>query len=271
MVDYWNGPEASHWLDRETGFDAMLAPFVEPILDAAAIGPGDHVVDVGCGNGALTRAAATRAARATGVDISGPMIARARERAAAQGIDNVEFVEADAQTHSFAHDADAIVSRFGVMFFDDPVAAFANLRRTLRPGGRCTFVCWQGAFANEWVAVAGAALIPIVGPPDLPPPEAPGPFAFADPHRVTGILADAGFESVDLDELRIPILLGGGLHVDDAVAFMVEGGMGKRFLAGAEAAVTAEAVAAARDALAPFDSADGVRMGSAAWLVRAAG
>lgn len=268
QVDYWNGPEGQHWADHEARFDAMLAPFVDPVLDRAGIAPGVRVLDVGCGNGALSRAAASRGASVTGVDISAPMLDRARAHAAAEGV-AVEFVEADAQVATFEGRFDAVISRFGVMFFADPVAAFANLAGALEPGGRLAFVCWQGQPLNEWVAVPALAMLPIVGPPEMPPPDAPGPFAFADADRLVGILAAAGYADVACDPVGPPLLMGGGLGVDEAVAFLAEGGMGKRFLAGADAATAERALAAVREALAPFDTPDGVRAGSAAWLVSA--
>jgi len=274
QFDYWNGPEGQHWVDRDTLFDAMLAPFVEPVLDVAAIAGADRVLDVGCGNGATSCAAARRAAngRVVGVDISEPMLARARERAVEEGVGNVEFVHADAQDHDFGAESgmfDVMISRFGVMFFADPIAAFANLARALRPGGRVAFACWQSLFANQWVAVPGAALLPIVGPPDPPPPDAPGPFAFADRDRVQSILDAAGFTQIELDNLHVPVLVGGGLPLDDAVAFLGEGGMGKRLLGDVDAPTRDRALAAVRDALEPFTTADGVRLDSAAWLVQA--
>jgi SAM-dependent methyltransferase len=274
QFDYWNGPEGQHWVDRDTLFDVMLAPFVEPVLDVAAIAGADRVLDVGCGNGATSRAAARRAAkgRVVGVDISEPMLARARERAVEEGVGNVEFVHADAQDHDFGAESgmfDVMISRFGVMFFADPIAAFANLARALRPGGRVAFACWQSLFANQWVAVPGAALLPIVGPPDPPPPDAPGPFAFADRDRVQSILDAAGFTQIELDDLHVPVLVGGGLPLDDAVAFLGEGGMGKRLLGDVDAPTRDRALAAVRDALEPFTTADGVRLDSAAWLVQA--
>jgi SAM-dependent methyltransferase len=271
QFDYWNGPEGQHWADREATFDAMLGVFVEPLLEAAAITTTDHVVDVGCGNGATSLAAARRATsgRVVGVDISGPMLERSRARAAADGVANVEFVHADAQDHAFTEDFDVMISRFGVMFFADPVAAFTNLRSALRPDGRVAFMCWQGLFANEWVAVPAGAIFPITGPPEPPPPDAPGPFSFADPDRVSGILTGAGFTKIEINDVHLPVLLGGGLPLGDAVAFLAEGGMGKRFLGDADAATRERALTAVRDALAPFSGDDGVRLDSAVWMVRA--
>jgi SAM-dependent methyltransferase len=274
QFEYWNGPEGQHWADREERFDGMLSAFVEPLLDAAAISGSDHVLDVGCGNGATSLAAARRASsgRVVGVDISGPMLTRARARAAADGITNVDFVHADAQDHPFGDAAatfDVLISRFGIMFFADPVAAFTNLAIALRPGGRVAFACWQPLFENQWIAVPAAAIIPIAGPPDVPPPDAPGPFAFGDRDRVAGILADAGFTNIELDDVHLPVLLGGGLPLDDAVAFLAEGGMGKRFLGEADGPTVDRALAAVRAALDPYASADGVRLDSAIWMVRA--
>lgn len=268
QVEYWNGPEGRHWVSREERFDALLVPFVEPVLDAARVAAGDRVLDVGCGNGALSRAAAARGADVTGVDISGPMLDRARARAAGEGL-VVEFVQADAQVRGFDRGYDVVVSRFGVMFFADPVAAFVNLARALVPGGRLAFVCWQAMAANEWVTVPALAMLPIVGPPDVPPADAPGPFAFADPDRVTGILTTAGFADVACTAVGPELALGGRLGLDETVEFLAEGGMGKRFLGDADVATTARALDAARTALAPFATPDGVRLGSAAWLVTA--
>jgi SAM-dependent methyltransferase len=268
QVAYWNGPEGQHWADREARFDAMLAPFLAPVLDAAGVAEGTRVLDVGCGNGALSRAAAARGGTVTGVDISAPMLERARARAAAEGLD-VDFLEADAQVHRFAGGVDRVVSRFGVMFFADPVAAFANLATALAPGGRVAFVCWQGQPVNEWVAVPALAMLPIVGPPDMPPADAPGPFAFADADRVTGILSAAGLTDVDCESITPSVLLGGGLGLDDTVGWLAEGGMGKRFLAGADGPTTERALDAVREALAPYVTPAGVEMATAGWLVTA--
>ena len=268
QVQYWNGPEGEHWVERESRFDAMLAPFVDPVLDAVAITDGTRVLDVGCGNGALSRAAAARGGVVTGVDISAPMLARARERAAAEGL-SVDFVHADAQVHAFAPEFDVVVSRFGVMFFADPEAAFANLAGALVPGGRVGFVCWQEIFANEWVAVPGAAMIPVVGVPTPPPPGTPGPFAFADADRVAGILAEAGLADAAITELRLPILVGGGLDAAAATAFVARGRMGRMFLGDADEPTAERALEAVREALAAYVTPEGVRMGSATWLVTA--
>ncbi len=203
-----------------------------------------------------------------GIDISAPMLERAVETA---GAANVRFQSADAQTHRLSPGAfDVVYSRFGVMFFADPAAAFANLRAALRPGGRLAFVCWQALPENPWLFVPLRAAAQHLTLPPPPAPDAPGPFAFADPERVRGILARAGFEQIVLDELRATLTLGGGGTVEQAVRFLTEGvGPVSGVLREADPALRPTVAAAVRAAIAPFHTPEGVRMGSAAWIVTA--
>lgn len=269
---HWNnGEEVGHWVDQQTRYDSMLAPFLEMVLEAC---PADRerVLDVGCGCGATTMAAARRvpAGHATGIDLSGPMLARARSLAAAEGLANVRFEQTDAQVHPFeAGTVDAVISRFGVMFFADPVVAFENLRRATKPGGRLAFVCWQPLSENQWVLVPTAALAEHVPVPPPGPPGATGMFAFADPSRPTQILEAAGWRTVDATSRRTHILLGGPGTVGDAVDFLAGGSLGRTLLGPAGPEVRAAALDAARDALEPFFDDDGVRIGAAVWLVTA--
>src|SRR5579864_8275758 len=161
MAEYWNGRPASVWVTEAERFDSMLAPFGRRLLTAAALEPGERVLDVGCGNGAISLEAARAVApggRVSGLDLSASMLGVARLRAAEQGID-VDFVQGDAQVASFDEPFDVVLSRFGVMFFDDPQVAFANLAKAARSGGRLCFVCWQEMFANEWIAVPAMAMV----------------------------------------------------------------------------------------------------------------
>ena len=152
----WNGAEAVHWVDHADRYDRQLAPFADALLERVQLEPRHAVLDVGCGCGATTLTAARRAGAALGVDISEPLLEIATDRARAASVDNAEFVMADAQTYAFAEGAfDVAISQFGLMFFDDPVSAFSNLRRALVPGGSAAFVCWQGLEANEWVSIVG--------------------------------------------------------------------------------------------------------------------
>jgi SAM-dependent methyltransferase len=270
QAEHWNSSEqAAHWVSHQEQYDRMLAPFTDMILGAAALSAGDNVLDVGCGCGSTTLAAAEVAApgAAVGVDLSAPMLARARDSAPHSGLVNASFEQGDAQDHRFGQVFDVVISRFGVMFFADPVAAFTNLRAATRPRGRMAFVCWQPLIANEWLMIAGAAFAERVRLPDPPEPDAPGMFSLAEPSRIQGILGDAGWSQVTLTSRETPILLGGS--VDDAVAFLRNGSLGRRVLDGADAATQTRAIESLRRALARRARPGGVRLGAAAWLVQA--
>jgi SAM-dependent methyltransferase len=272
QADHWNGEEASHWVTHQAAYDRMLAPFTGMLLDAAALRPGDRVLDVGCGCGATTCAAARAAApgRVLGVDLSEPMLARGQASAAAAGLANTAFERADAQVHPFgASSVDAVISRFGIMFFADPVAAFANLRRATRPGGRMVLVCWQDLTANQWLLVPGAALAQHVPLPGLGEPGAPGMFAFADPGRIRAVLTEAGWQDIGIEAMRTPMLVGGGGGLDETVEFLRSGAIGRAMLGGAGAQTSARAVLAVRDALARYHDGGGVRLEAAVWRVLA--
>jgi SAM-dependent methyltransferase len=272
QTEHWNGDEANHWAAHQQRYDTMLAPFGGRLLAAARVAERERVLDVGCGCGATTLEAGRRAATgtATGLDLSSSMLVVARHRAAEEGLSNVSFVVGEAQTHPFtAGGFDVVVSRFGVMFFDDPEAAFTNLAGALVPGGRLVFVCWQEATRNPFILVPGIAIAEHVALPDLGAPDAPGMFALADPARIESLLADTGFAEAIIEPLAEEILLGGGGTLADAVEFLREGGMGRAVLAGASKTTEHRAVAAVSEALAPYVTADGVRIGAAAWLVTA--
>lgn len=271
---HWNDPATiTDWVDGQAAHDAMLAPFIEPLLDAAAVDRRDRVLDVGCGCGATTIAAALRAVNgsAHGVDLSRSMLGCAADDAARQHVDNATFEQGDVQVHPFdeAH-FDAVISRFGVMFFADLIHAFTNLHRATRSGGRLAFVCWQPLAANEWLLVPGAALAQTDLPlPDTGGPGAPGMFALADPDHTRHVLRDAGWQQIDTVDHRVPILLGGPGNLDTAVDFLATGSLGRAALAGADPSTAARAISAVRDALAAHLTADGVQLGAAVWLVTA--
>ena len=274
QAERWNsGDDAAHWITNQARYDRMNEPFATLILDAAAPRPGGHVLDVGCGCGATTLAAARLVApgQATGIDLSGPMLARARASAEAAGLGNAVFQQGDAQVHPFeAAGFDTVISRFGMMFFADPIAALANIRSATRPAGRLVFVCWQPLAAQEWLLLPGAALaehVPL--PAGFGSGDGPGMFALADTARVRQILAAAGWQDIEVTSEHASILVGGGGSVDDAVEFMSSGSMGRTMLAGADAATAGRAVASVRAALAPHADADGVRLDAAVWLVQA--
>ncbi len=273
QIEYWNADEARHWVVHEAKYDAMLRPYADRLLAVAAIGRTEHVLDIGCGTGSTTvrGARAASAGDVLGVDISRHMIARARERAQEAGVTNVRFEVGDAQVEPFEPDrCDLAISRFGVMFFADPVAAFANIAVALRPGGRLTFVCWRELGDNEWILVPGMAAATQLPLPDLGEPGAPGPFALADADRVRDILSRAGFGNIGIEEVREPVLIGGhGGTVDEAAEFLRGTGFARRLFAEAAPDAIARAIDAVRDALAEYATTDGVSLGGAAWLVTA--
>lgn len=269
--EHWNGDDADHWVRYEDVHNTMLEPFGRALLDAANLRPGASVLDVGCGTGWTSLGAAQRVGpegRVLGADLSGPMLARARERAAEAGLDQARFEVADAQTDALEGPFDAVISRFGVMFFDDPPAAFANLGRSLTDDGQLTFVCWQDLLANEWMAVPGAAIATCIALPDRPL-DGPGPFSLADPDRIRALLAGAGFTSVDVDPLEPRVLLGGGRSLDDTIEYLRTSGLASAMFADASPDQIEDAIAAVRAALAPYETDKGIEMGSAAWLVSA--
>ena len=275
QAEHWNAGEGvAHWVDNQARYDRMNAPFAAMILDAAGLRPGTDVLDIGCGCGSTTLAAARLVApgQAIGLDLSGPMLARARADAEAAGLGKVEFRQGDAQVHPLEPARfDAVLSRFGVMFFADPVAAFANIRSATRPAGQLVFVCWQPLAANEWLLVPGAALAEHVPPPGgFGSSDEPGMFAFADPDRIRQILAGAGWRDVKITSKQAPMLVGGGGSVEDAVDFLRTGSMGRMMLAGADPDTADRALASVRAALAAHADAEGVRLGAAVWLVQAA-
>ncbi|MEE4360899.1 MAG: class I SAM-dependent methyltransferase [Pseudomonadales bacterium] len=266
QIEYWNGQAGRTWVEAQARLDRMMAPLSEQLLDAAGPLAGASVLDVGCGCGDTSLALAVRGARVHGIDVSEPMLTLARSRA--QAIEGVSFQRADAATEAFEATRQLLFSRFGVMFFADPVAAFRNLRGALEDEGRLCFLCWQGARQNPWMSVAGRAVQPFLPAPATPPdPRAPGPFAFAEADYVHGILEAAGYTAIEIDALTPVLHLADDL--DEAIAFQQQVGPLARALAELEGPIREQALDAARAALAPHLGPRGLELASACWLVRA--
>ncbi len=265
----WNDAAGRTWAEMQAVLDRMLAPFVERLVAEAFPGEGGRVLDIGCGAGATTLAMARRLGPqglSLGVDISGPLVAAARERAAAEGVATAAFVEADAQTHGFDPGAfDAVISRFGVMFFDDPEAAFANIRRAGRPGAALAFVAWRSPAENPFMTTAGRAAAPFLPPQPSPAPDAPGQFAFADGERVRRILGVAGWREVDVSPLDLP----GEVAEADLMAYVTRLGPVGLAMRDMDAARREQIAEALRQAFAPLVRDGAVRFTSACWLVQA--
>ena len=252
------------------GQDRMLAPVADALLAAATLRIGESVMDIGCGCGATTLAAAATVGptgTATGVDVTAAMLDVARARLASSGLNNVEFIVADARTWSFPERFDALISRFGTMFFDDPVAAFANLRHSLRPGGRVVLATWQPLEANAWLVVPGAALLPWIALPDFHE-AGPGMFAQADPAVVTTTLAHAGYTDIDVRPLKVALPL--GADATEAADRLADTGVGRAALHAMPEDQRADAFRAVRTALAEHAGGRGVRLGAAVLITTAA-
>ncbi|QFS84193.1 Demethylmenaquinone methyltransferase [Roseivivax sp. THAF40] len=199
--DFWGGDPGRRWVAHHRDLDILHDVVRARLIARANLSVGAKVLDVGCGGGATTLSAA-REVSATGhvdgIDISQPLLSVAEAARKAAALDHVSFHHADAQTYPFAARYDVILSRFGVMFFDDPVAAFANLRRALTPGGRFVAATWAAAQHNPWFSTARKAAVARLGAPAPGDPDAPGPMALQDPDRVRQLLTDAGFQNIDV-------------------------------------------------------------------------
>jgi SAM-dependent methyltransferase len=273
QIAYWNEVSGPKWVALDALLDEQIAAFGRAAMDRLGVAPGDSVLDVGCGCGSTSVELALRvgpSGRVVGLDISRVMLERARERVREAGRRNVEFVNADAQTHAFeGNSTNLLFSRFGVMFFEDPARAFRNLRTALAPGGRLGFVCWQSLQKNPWMLVPLAAAAPHIALPPRPAEGAPGPFAFADTERVRGILAAAGFEAICFEPEEREIPVGGGGNLEATVDFVLQMGPAGQAFREAGPELRERVRAAVSEALEPFVGNDGVRMEAAAMLVTA--
>jgi SAM-dependent methyltransferase len=263
----WDGPGGAFWAENAARFDAGVAAHHGPFMAAAAIRPADRVLDVGCGAGQASRDAARAASQGSvlGVDLSSKMLEVARGLATAEGLTNAGFEQADAQVHPFAAEGyDAAISRHGTMFFGDPVTAFANIGRALRPGGRLVLLTWQPVAANEWIREIATALAAGQQPPTAPP-TAPGPFALSDPDRVRGLLGETGFREVRIEPHAGPMYWGPTAGEAERFVLGVAGWM----MGGLDAASRARAVGNLRASLAAHETGRGVVYDSATWIITA--
>jgi SAM-dependent methyltransferase len=270
QAEYWNSEAGARWVRTQPIMDALLAAHGESALAAARLAPGDTVLDVGCGCGATTLIAADRVGPrglAVGVDLSAEMLAHARRRAAADALRNVRFERGDIETHPLqAQRFDAVISRFGIMFFENPQRAFASIQRTLRGGGRFAAVCWRNPSENPWITLPVEVVSPFVeiAPMSL---DTPGPFSLWSRDRTSALLQESGFAKVVVEPLDLPLVL--GKSVQEAASLMVLLGPTGRALMGASDDVRRRAIQALAVALEPYQAGGAVRMRSAAWLVTA--
>jgi len=271
--DYWNAAAGRNWVALQSAFDRTFEGLNALLLDRSAVRAGESVLDVGCGSGATVLAAARCAGaggRVLAVDISEPLLALARERVRLAGLANVEFLLADAQSEALpASSFDLICSRLGVMFFEDPVEAFRNLRAALRPGGRLCFACWAPLDDNPWLKLPLAVGVQRLGPPKQQPRRAPGPMAFSDAEYVRDILADAGFSAIGIEELRPEV--GAHATAEEEAPFALAAGPLARLVneKNPDPAVRADLVREVAEALRPYVTEAGVRAPAAFYCVTA--
>jgi SAM-dependent methyltransferase len=263
----WNGPAGNAWVDAQQTLDQLFSPLEKLLVEMACAAPAGRVLDVGCGTGGTTLAIARAlgaGAECTGIDISEPMIAAARSRAAREGLPT-HFICANAQTHAFEPASfDGIVSRLGVMFFDDPVRAFANLRHAAKDGAGLSFIAWRSAAENPFMTTAERAAAPLL--PNLPPrvPGAPGQFAFADRQRMQAILEESGWSGIDIQPVDLPCTM----PEKDLLGYLSRLGPVGIALLQADEETRARVIDTVRAAFEPFVHGDEVRLTAACWLVR---
>ena len=269
QAEFWNSPSAAWWVSEQERVDRQFAPLTDALLDQAAPAAAERVVDVGCGCGATVIAVAGRVGprgHVLGLDLSAPMVSRANERLAEAGLPQARVLVADATLHPFDADADLMVSRLGLMFFAEPVAALAHLRSALRPGGRLVFVCWRTLAENPWFHLPMNAARPLLPTQAPAVPDAPGPFAFAEAGRVRSVLTSAEWHDIRIAPLDIEITMGPREEAGRAALTM---GPLARLLADASGAVRDEVRIAVTSALSGFEGTSGVVLPAALWLVSA--
>jgi SAM-dependent methyltransferase len=269
QIEYWNGAGGERFARSQDAIDRSMAKITEAAIAFAAPQTDERALDIGCGCGTTTfrlREKVGPNGATAGVDVSKVMLNVARARAAAANAD-IAFVEDDASKHDFQPVFDLVFSRFGVMFFADPVAAFANIRNALTKNGRLSFVCWRSLPENFWAHTPLTAAKPFLPPMDPPDPHAPGPFAFADGDRLRRILSSAGFNAITVEKLDTAMAM--GATVEEASAETLNIGPVSRAAAGLDEATREKIRAAVTDAFGKHKTPEGVMLPAACWLVRA--
>jgi len=272
QIEYWNEISGPKWVLLDEAINRLIAPIGDRSLEVAQLRPGERVLDVGCGCGLTTITLAKRVGAegsVVGIDISAPMLESARQRRLSARVENATFLNADAQTRDLSNlEVDLVFSRFGVMFFAEPVVAFRNLRTALRPGGRLAFACWREMKRNPWMVEPMRAVAEIVEPPPRDP-GAPGPFSFADSQTVQKILEAAGFAEIRCDSFDRAIDVMDGRTLDETVAFLSQMGPTGAMLRDASEATRHAATQAMRAGLETLMVDGRIELDASVWLVTA--
>ena len=275
QVEYWNGEAGKRWAKEDATMARLLQPVCEALLDHAGVEGCRKALDVGCGGGSQSLLLAQRlgaGASVLGIDISGPMLEVAADKIARTDdtTASLAFLQADAADHLFEPGSfDLLFSRFGVMFFDDPEGAFSNLRRALSDDGRVAFSCWQPLAANDWTRIPLQAALQYVELPAPPDPNAPGPFAFANPDRVRQILGDAGFANIAIESHTREIRFGEAPTLGESVRQLAEIGPVGRLLMDQDQDTKEKVFSAMEVVLAPYYRDGALLMSGAIWFVTA--
>jgi SAM-dependent methyltransferase len=276
QVEYWDGEAGRGWADRDKQMEQTLGPIGALAIEAASVQTGEHVLDVGCGCAHTSFAMLEKTGekgRVLGVDISGPMLAIAARAAKElpQSLQKaIAFEKADASVYPFEEASfDLAFSRFGVMFFADPVLAFTNIRKALKPTGRLTFICWAPVPGNDWITIPMSAALQHVAPPEPMPPNAPGPFGLSDPEYVKGVLAQAGYGNIEVASVTPTMRFGHDMPADRIGDSFLEVGPVSRLLADASAEQTNAVRASVYDAIKPYYDGKTVNLGASCWIVTA--
>ena len=271
QIEYWNGPAGQRWVERQTAQDALLAPLSDALIDRARVAAGESVIDIGCGCGATTRAIAEKvgaSGHVLGLDVSAPMLARAKELAGPDA--PIAFVHADAMVHHFkAVSADLVVSRLGMTYFADPIRAFLNIRTALRSEGRVAFACWRELRENPWYLLPLQAAYEHV--PKLPglAPNAPDQFAFASREWVEHVLGEAGFRRIRLEQFDADLDVSDGGGLVSAVQSALAIGPASRAVEGQPPELRDLAALSIRKALVRYAKGQAVMMPVSLWIVTA--
>jgi len=263
--EYWNDSAGEQWVAEQVVMDAMLVDVTAKLMASAAPQSGERVLDIGCGTGETSVIAADADAQVVGVDISKPMLSLAQQRLSDRG----ETILADASEFRDETGFDLIMSRFGVMFFDDPAAAFANIHANLKAGGRICFACWRTPQENDWVIIPMMAVKPFLSETPDQDPHAPGPFALADPDRLRGVLTGAGFDEISIEPVDIEMVLADEGGVDQAMGFVTKIGPTAKAMAEMDEATKAKIHDALREALLPHEGNGRIALKGAIWIVQA--
>jgi ubiquinone/menaquinone biosynthesis C-methylase UbiE len=276
QIEFWNGEAGEKWVARNAQMDNMLKPVSAALLATATPASGEHAIDIGCGCGNQTLMLAQAigsTGSVTGLDISEPMLQHARRHIPLiieNELADIEYLQADASKTDLPENKfDLLVSRFGVMFFDQPEEAFAHLRKKLKSTGRLAFCCWQSPQNNEWINLPLSVVLKHVPPPEPVPDGAPGPFAFANPDRIRKILESAGFDKIKIEPLTLTLAVGSAPTLQESVEFIMEMGPTAKLLEGATASDKTNIQEELNDSLSCHYQDGALHLKAAIWLVQA--